>query len=138
MKKFSLLYSCLLAFIMMTASCTTISVDFEEGANPEMYFQRAQIASDRNDFELAQRIYYKLLETGITDPFYVVSAKYEIAFLNYKLGKREEAIQNFEEILKTYYEDPAWEGRVPQWPQVLSKRLLQKLKPAEGATPPSP
>lgn len=117
---------------LILASCTTISTDFEEGTNPEIYFQRAQMAVDRNDYDVALTIYRKLLDSGVSDLYYVVSAQYEIAFLYYKKGQRQTAIQAFEELLRTYYEDPLYTGRVPEWPRVLATRLLQKLRENAG------
>lgn len=114
--------------LAVLVSCVTVSLEFEEGSSPEMYFQRAQQAVDRNDFERAQRIYRMFLERNVDDLFYVVSAKYEIAFLDYKMEKIPQAIEGFRQLLRTYYEDPAMEGRVPEWPRVLSRRLLQKLE----------
>ncbi len=113
---------------MVFLGCTTISTEFEEGANPEIYFQRAQRAVDINDFDTALRIYRKFLDSGINDLYYVISAEYEIAFLYYKMEKKQESIEAFEKLLRTYYDDPVDESRVPVWPKVLSQRLLQKMK----------
>lgn len=117
-----------LVLAVFLLGCTTISTEFEEGANPEIYFQRAQRAVDINDFDAALRIYRKFLDTGITDLYYVISAEYEIAFLYYKMEKRQESIEAFEKLLSTYYNNSVDESQVPVWPKVLSQRLLQKMR----------
>ncbi len=105
------------------AGCSTVDTTFEPGSSPEVYFQRAQLASDQNDFELAQKIYRIFLETGISDPGYRVSAEYEIAFLDYKMGRKEAAIEGFNKIL-AMYEAGTYSGMVPEWPKVLSIKIM--------------
>lgn len=118
-----------LLILALLGACSTVSVDFEPGTNPEVYFQRAQAASDQNDYERAQLIYRKLLETGITDLSYVIAAKYEIAFLDYKMGRLAMAVAGFNRLLEEYYPDGEPVLGAPQWPLVLSRKLLERLQP---------
>jgi len=124
----------LLLGVLFLTSCQTIKTDFEEGTNPLIYFQRAQTALDLGDFDLAIKIYDMLLATQPGDPAIIVSAEYELAFLNYKKGNMDLAIQKFEAILKKYA-DPTQAAFLDVWPQVLSLKLLSKLKPLDGPSP---
>lgn len=128
MKTLPTLVASVAVLALSLMGCTTISTEFDEGVSPEIYFQRAQTAVDRNEFDTAMVIYRKFLDTGISDPYYVISAKYEIAFLHYKKGETQQAIDAFEELLRTYYADSVLQDQVPAWPRVLSQRLLKKLK----------
>lgn len=132
MRKKAILLTGLLALIL--AGCQTISADFEEGTQPEVFFQRAQSASDASDYDKALLIYDKFLKTDIKDPIYTISAEYEIAFLRYKKGQVSEALVGFKAIL-AQYSDPNRSFDLPAWPKVLAVKMLQKLEKSPATAP---
>lgn len=117
-----------LILAVVLAGCQTISVDFEEGINPEIYFHRAQLAVDAKDYEKALVIYQKYLATNPGDLGMLVSAEYEIGFLNYKLGNRTQAADWLKKVEGRYL-DPSQISNLPGWPRILAQKILGKIEP---------
>ena len=94
----------------------------------EIYFQRAQSATDLSQYDDALAIYRSFLANRLDasreDQF---SARYEIALLLFKKGLKAEAQNDFEGILADY-NDLDKSGGAPGWAKVLSQKILQKLK----------
>lgn len=114
----------LLGAVLLLSSCQTVRADLPPEASPEQYFQRAQEAFDRSDFETSALIYRRFLATLPSDPAYVVAAEYELAFLAYKMDQRDEAIQGLQSLLAKYA-DSSLAPLLPAWPRVLATRLLR-------------
>ena len=112
--------------LILGVGCQTISTVFDPGAVPESYFQRAQSASGVSDYATALVIYQKFLASGLADVGYELSAKYEIAFLHYKMGKKDLAKTEFQDIL-TKYADPDRPVALPGWVKSLSELMLKKV-----------
>jgi len=105
--------------------------------SPEDYFQKAQDASDRGNFPLALKYYYKFKETFPDNLEKNVWASYEIAFLQHKMGNDEKAIGLFDEIIALYTQDKAsvLPKAVLTLAESVRKKILDSQKKPAAATP---
>lgn len=87
------------------------------------FFQRAQEAADQNRWETALMYYEEFLVRFPEDPGAQMEARYEIAFIAYKQQDYLRSQELFESIMEAYTADES--GVLPEWPRVLSLRLLQ-------------
>ncbi|HDQ13219.1 MAG TPA: tetratricopeptide repeat protein [Sediminispirochaeta sp.] len=107
-------------------ACASTTEEIPEDLNPAEYFQLAQnVVSDEGNYALAIRYYQSFIDSYPEDLQRVVIAKYEIAFLNYKQGKKDLARSQFEELLSYYDEEGA--SVLPRWPQVLTAKILNRI-----------
>ena len=117
-----------LASVLLFASCQSAPAPLSADAPSEIYFQRAQSASDQNQFDEALGIYRSFLQNrpdaSHEDLF---SARYEIALLLMKKGLDAEAQTDFEGIIADYDNLDKSAG-APGWVKVLSQRKLQEIK----------
>ncbi|MFW5711158.1 MAG: hypothetical protein ACOCZA_04330 [Spirochaetota bacterium] len=121
----------LILLLTFAAGCASQPEEIPEELEPIEYFQRAQkIASEDENYKLAKRYYQTFIERYPDDLQRIVEAKYEIAFLTYKQGNDELARQQFDELL-SYYEDEGSQV-LPRWPQVLTKKVLEKMESEEN------
>ncbi|MCX8013977.1 MAG: hypothetical protein N3A02_06770, partial [Rectinema sp.] len=80
----------------------------------------------------AKYYYQILLERYGDDPAYRLNAQYEMAFIEYKKGNTELAIEGFRTV-RARYDEP--DGpKLPQTWKILAEKMLVKL----GAMPASP
>lgn len=121
-------YRIVVAGVIVAASLTACQSTPEE-IPPDLsqmeMFQRAQEAADDDNFDLALRYYQEFKQRFPDDPGALVEADYEIAFIAYKQERYQDARAGFEEILGRYEGDDA--RRLPEWPQVLSERLIERI-----------
>ena len=122
----------LIALFLVLAACQTAPTDIPRDLEPAEYFQRAQEAVDANRYETALAYYEAVIERFPDDPATQVSAKYEIAFINYKQGNEERATKLFNELIARY--DEADAQQLPQWPKVLAEKVLEKMQSGEDPT----
>ncbi|MFQ3619366.1 MAG: hypothetical protein SNJ78_00335 [Spirochaetales bacterium] len=147
-KKYSPIFSrflfwgilCLLGILfgIILPSCTSAPPIIPEGLTPMQFFQRAQEETDNYRWDNALLYYQTFLERYPNDLPNGLAARYEIAFIHYKKGLFAESRRLFEELLETYkgFENPL---AVPQWPKVLSEKVLRKIQEQtapRGRTPP--
>jgi outer membrane protein assembly factor BamD (BamD/ComL family) len=112
------------------ASCQTTYPDIPDGFSAAEYFQQGQEAAAAERWRLALYYYESFVEQFPGDTQNVVAAEYEIAFLNYKMGNTDEAIQLFEALIDRYETEEG--ANLPEWPEVLSQRLLSELRGEEA------
>jgi tetratricopeptide (TPR) repeat protein len=117
----------LLALVLL-AACQTAPAPIPTDASAEIYFQRAQAASDQSDYDTALTIYRSFLAAH-PDAAHenLFAARYEVAFLLAKKGKTDEAIGDFEAIVSDYDNLERSSG-APAWVKVLSQKKLAELK----------
>ncbi|MFO8065467.1 MAG: tetratricopeptide repeat protein [Spirochaetia bacterium] len=141
----------LLAGALVLAACETVPEPSEipEDLTTQEYFQRAQEAMDDQHYETSMVYYETFLERHPDDTENRMAARYEIAFLHYKMGEYDTAEQQFEDILARYEES---DEQLPEWVRVLSEKLIEKIEeirttdeepvrpagPAEPAEPAQP
>ncbi len=116
----------LTAVLMLSlSSCTTVNAHIAPNSPTEIYFQRAQQASDLYDYSTSLKIYKELLDRKDLDMATRVSAMYEVAFLHFKMGDKIVAKQLFQKILDLY-NDPT-QSNLPLWVQILSKKIMKEI-----------
>jgi len=114
--------------LFFLASCQTAQPPIGPDATPEIYFQRAQSATDLNQYDEALQIYRSFLsERPNASRENLFSARYEIALLLMKKGRNAEAQADFEGILADYNDLDKSSG-APGWVKVLSQKKLQEIK----------
>jgi outer membrane protein assembly factor BamD (BamD/ComL family) len=126
---FKLPYSALVAFFVFSTllfSCKTVDTHFAPGTPTEIYFQRAQQASDLYDYQTSLKIYEELLARTDIDLSTRVQAQYEVAFLNYKMGNYAVARTDFQSIIFVY-DDPKRTVELPIWVRILSKKVMAEI-----------
>lgn len=122
------LVSAILAALVLLVSCQTSPGPIGPEASAEVYFQRAQAASDQGQYDEALALYRAFLaDRPDADREYVFSARYEVAFLLAKKRQDVEAIAGFEALLADYNDFEKSAG-APGWVKVLSQKKLQELK----------
>ena len=107
------------------ASCKTVDSNIAPNSPTEIYFQRAQQASDQYDYATSLKIYQELLARQDIDMTTRISAQYEVAFLHFKMGRKAEAKEEFQKILNTF-NDPT-QSNLPIWVQILSTKILKEM-----------
>jgi outer membrane protein assembly factor BamD (BamD/ComL family) len=107
------------------ASCASAPPPVPPDASAQKIIQLAQERYDAYDLNGAQYYYQVLLDRYGSDPEYMLNAKYEMAFIEYKKGNKEKAVAGFKEILARY-DAPDGQTLSQTW-KVLSEKLLAKL-----------
>ena len=124
--------------LLFLAACQTTQAPIAPDASAEIYFQRAQNATDQNQYDEALAIYRSFLANRPdASRESVFSARYEVALLLDKKGLTAEAQSDFEGIIADY-DDLDKSSGAPAWVKVLSVRKLQEIKDqaAKNAKPP--
>jgi hypothetical protein len=122
------------AVLLLAAACSSTPPDIPPDMSPALFFQRGQEASDGYHWNVALLYYTTFLERFPENVPDGLAARYESAFINYKMGRTETAVEMFQDVLKRYKDmsDPL---TVPQWPRVLADKMLKKLQGSDGRTP---
>lgn len=115
-----------IAGLLLLSGCASTSDEIPRDLEPIEYFQQAQKIADGGDYVRAISYYRTFIERYPEDLQRIVIAKYEIAFLNYKRGRYNLAMQQFDELL-TYYEDEG-SAVLPRWPKILSEKVQTKIR----------
>lgn len=110
---------------VLLAGCETVPKNVPEGLSQAELFQRAQEAADKYNWKAALVYYSTFLERYPDDRGNGAAAKYEIAFIHYRLGDLKTARQEFQDLLKLY--DASDADKLPQWPKVLADDILKKI-----------
>ncbi len=87
--------------------------------------QRAQEATDAYNYEAAIAYYKALNERFGSDPLYMATAEYEIAFIDYKQGHYP-AAKTALEALQAKYAGPDGASLPPRY-SVLAKKVLESI-----------
>ncbi|MFP4376231.1 MAG: tetratricopeptide repeat protein [Spirochaetales bacterium] len=123
MKRFY--YATLLLSAIVMAGCQTTPTEIEPDLSQAELIQLAQEAADAENWNTAIVYYEELVERYPNDRASVATARYEIAFIEYKQNDLETARAGFEQVIGMYdFESEA----LPEWPLVLSQVLLQKME----------
>jgi len=114
--------------LFFLAACQTAQAPIPPDASAEIYFQRAQNATDQNQYDEALTIYRDFLANRPdASRESIFSARYEIALLLNKKGLKAEAQADFEGIIADYDNLDKSSG-APAWVKVLSLKKLQEIK----------
>lgn len=127
MKTHRLLGAVLASLVVLFAltGCETVPKNVPEGLSQAELFQRAQEAADKSNWNAALVYYQTFLDRYPDDLQNVASARYEIAFIHYRLDKLKVSQQEFNDLLAMYSGPNA--DKLPQWPKVLATDILKKI-----------
>ena len=124
--KFAML--CVLFIANLLASCATTLPPIRDDISSAELIQKAQERSDSYDWKGAKYYYMALLEKFPNDGTLVVTAMYELAFIENKQGHIEAARAGLQAVLDKY---SAPEGSsLPQTWKILSEKVLAGLPKA--------
>lgn len=121
----------LLLAALLSISCATKLPPIPEGISSAEIIQKAQERSDLYDWKGAQYYYKALLEKFPDDQNLVISAMYELAFIEYKQGHYDSARAGLNAVLEKYA-SPEGAGLPLTW-KILAEKVMAKL-PVETPT----
>lgn len=105
--------------------CQTVPTEIPEDLTQAELIQLAQEATDQENWEAAQAYYAAMVDRYPNDRAAIATARYEIAFIEYKRGDFDEAERRFEELLGMYDFE---RDELPAWPRVLANRVLDEME----------
>lgn len=117
----------ILVVSLAAASCATTLPTISDDMSPSEIIQKAQEKTDSYDWKSARYYYNALLERYPDDPALVVTAMYELAFIEYKQGHKASAIEGFKAVI-AQYNAPGGATLPARW-KILSEKLLASLVP---------
>lgn len=106
-------------------SCASSPPAVSQDTSAQKIIQLAQERYDAYDLNGANYYYQILLDRYGSDPNYMLNAKYEMAFIEYKKGNKDKALAAFKEILARYDEPDA--SNLSQTWKVLSDKVIAEL-----------
>ena len=118
-----------LGFALTIAACRTVPApeDIPDGLSQAEMFQRAQEAVDEENWDAALVYYETFLDRFPEDHANRAAAKYEVAFIYYRQGNLTTAEELFDAVLADY-ENPDIADQLPEWPRILSAKLLGMIE----------
>lgn len=117
----------------LIGSCATKLPAIPENLTSAQIIQRAQERSDLYDWKGATYYYSALLERFPDDATLEVTARYELAFIQYKQRRYQEARKGFTAVLEIYASPKG--ASLPQTWKILTEKVMAKLPPAKDAVP---
>ena len=123
---FGLFFTAILLAAGQFVSCASAPVTVPEDLSPMELVQRAQDATDKNQYDTAIQYYQAILDRYPDDMEMVCTAEYEIAFIKYKQHKYEEAKAGFTALLERYRQVDA--EYLPAQYKILSEKVLAKME----------
>jgi outer membrane protein assembly factor BamD (BamD/ComL family) len=108
------------------ASCAGAPKSIPDTLSAQELIQRAQEASDKDNYAAATAYYQALLDRYGTDASSVCIGEYELSFIAYKQGRYEEAQKGFEKLLDRYSAPGG--NDLPQAYKILAQKVLVHVK----------
>ena len=109
---------------LLGCASTQLPSEAAELSAPKLV-QRAQEAADKGNYLLAIEYYRAVQERFPDEVERSLWAAYEIAFLNHKMGRDEEAIALFDELLREY--ETRGDADLPQGPRSLAQKVRDRI-----------
>ena len=118
--------------LLVLAGCRTGPVEIPQDLTQAEIFQRGQEALDAGRYAVALQYYETFLQRFPDDVANIAEARYEIAFIHYKMGDWDTARELFLRLIDKYETEAA--AAYPAWPRVLALRVLEVMD--QGGWPP--
>ncbi len=128
-KTIAILFAVIITGLLL-AACQTVPQDIPEGISQQEFFQRAQEFTDDLNYDAALVYLEEFKIRYPEDQFNGLAADYQIALINYKQNNFRDALTQFQDIIERY--ESAEAGTYPEWVNVLSQRLLEKIEENQG------
>ncbi len=122
-------FSMFVCLSVLFFSCASSPAPVPQDASAQKIIQLAQERYDAYDLNGASYYYQVLLERYGSDPNYMLNAKYEMAFIEYKRGHKDKAVAAFREIVARY-DEPDASSLSPTW-KLLSEKMIAELTGAK-------
>jgi outer membrane protein assembly factor BamD (BamD/ComL family) len=119
----------------LLASCATKLPEIPADLTSSQIIQRAQERSDLYDWKGASYYYNALLERFPDDAALEVNARYELAFIQYKQRRYQEARKGFTAVLEIYASPKG--ASLPRTWKILTEKVMAKLPPEGNAATPA-
>jgi outer membrane protein assembly factor BamD (BamD/ComL family) len=128
MKKFMnvSMIAAVLSAALFFVGCQSVPEEVPQGISQQEFFQRAQEYTDELNYEAALFYLREFKVRYPDDQYNHLAADYQIALISYKQNRFEEAEAQFQGIIDTY--SAAAPGTYPEWVDVLSRKLLEKIR----------
>lgn len=125
----SLLGAIAVAALLLTTACQSTPQEIPEDLSKQEFFQRAQENMDELNWDSAMVYLEEFKVRFPDDQANIAAADYQISLIHYKLDRFDQAEEGFSDIIARYEsaEDPSV---LPQWVEVLSRKLLNKIEEA--------
>lgn len=124
----------LIIIFLMLAGCKGVPKEIPDDLQPEEYFKNAQSAVvDWGNYNAALFYYEEFIKKFPDMQGKIVEAEYEIAFIYYKKKNYSESEKRFNLILDKY--KTAESAYYPDWPRILSEKILEKIESKPGIRP---
>ncbi len=104
--------------------CQTVPTEIPEDLTQAELIQQAQESADQENWEAALAYYTAIVDRFPQDRAATATARYEMAFIEYKRGNLDEAEAGLLELIGMY--DFGAES-LPAWPRVLARRVLEEI-----------
>jgi len=119
--------------VAVLIGCQTVPTEIPEDLTQAELIQQAQESADQENWEAAIAYYGAIVERFPQDRAATATARYEIAFIEYKRGNLDEAEAGLLELIGMY--DFEAES-LPAWPRVLARRVLEVIEEERDAQTP--
>ena len=116
--------------MLVLLGCQTVPTEIPEDLTRAELIQLAQEAADQENWEAARAYYEAMIERFPDDRAAVATARYEIAFVEYRRGNFATAEALFTQVIQMYDTEA---DALPAWPGVLSRRLLEIIETERGS-----
>jgi outer membrane protein assembly factor BamD (BamD/ComL family) len=116
--------------ILILLGCRTVPTDIPDDLTQAELIQLAQEAADQESWEAARAYYEAMIERFPDDRAAIATARYEIAFVEYRRGNLATAESLFTQVIGMYDTEA---DALPAWPGVLSRRLLEIIEAERGS-----
>jgi len=116
--------------VVALLGCQTVPTEIPDVLSQAELIQRAQESADQENWDAALAYYQAIIDRFPEDRSATATARYEMAFIEYKRGDLDAAQAGFEELLGMYDFEAE---TVPAWPRVLAIRLLAEIEEERAA-----
>jgi len=120
--------------VVALLGCQTVPTEIPEDLTQAELIQQAQESADQENWDAALAYYTAIVDRFPQDRAATASARYEMAFIQYKQGNLEEAEAGFLELIGMY--DFEAES-LPAWPRVLARRVLEEIEEEQDTETPA-
>jgi outer membrane protein assembly factor BamD (BamD/ComL family) len=122
----AILSAAALGCLFALSGCQTVPKSVPDKLSAKEIIQRAQEASDDNNYAAAAFYYQTCKDRNSKDLSVVCACEYELAFIDYKTGKYAAAETGFQALLARYSSPDA--ALLPQEYKLLTEKILPKVQ----------